>query len=436
MSFKRIFAVMVVSLLILCQFACQNNNLNPKKAEQENEPAKKELSFRITWKDYSGRGQAIQAIVNQFNQSAADDAQIQMISGDEDMTAIQTLLESESETVFVLPYRYVQYFGSLGLLQNMSREFQDDASLFYPAVWQLGEEEGKSYGIPWLGHSMCLLYNKTLLQQANVDAESIVDLDSFVTALQAVEEKTDANGIGLVGADSNDVSWMVNQFIYGFGGKLVDKSGKKVLINSAESAAAIEFYKDTLGAHAQPSWTIDTGTEVMKQFLNQTVAFEIQGIWGLSDVQKNGSPFEVGVIPLRKIGVCSEVGPMMLAIPNNMSETGKEHAVSFIRYMISIDAQAAILNGEYSPEHDAYYPFRTPIRKDMANTALMQMHPEYQMFIEGFDNPSIDVPVPKWQEIKKELYEPGLHSVMIGAITPKEFLKMIETEGNKRLAGQ
>jgi multiple sugar transport system substrate-binding protein len=171
----------------------------------------------------------------------------------------------------------------------------------------------------------------------------------------------------------------------------------------------------------------------MKSFLNQEVAFEIQGIWGISDIQKNGSPFVVGVIPLKQIGVCSEIGPMMLAIPSNMSEEGSQQAIEFIRYMISIDAQQAILNGEYSPEHDAYYPFRTPIRMDMADTPLMQMYPIYQVFIEGFGNPSIDVPVPEWQTIKQEYYESGLHSVMTGEMTIESFLSLIESEGNKLL---
>ena len=147
----------------------------------------------------------------------------------------------------------------------------------------------------------------------------------------------------------------------------------------------------------------------MEHFRKQEVAFEIQGIWGITDVQKNGAPFEVGVLPLKQIGVCSEIGPMMLAVPSGMSEAGKEQAILFIRYMISLEAQTAILNGEYSPEHDTYYPFRTPIRIDMADTPIVKMNPAYQIFIEGFENPSIDVPVPKWQTIKEDYYQAGLH---------------------------
>lgn len=434
MTFKRIGTVILTILLTVCQLSCNRIPNSKQDSQQQEAQGSDSLSFRITWKDYSGRGQAIQKIVDAYNQNNSDQAEIQLMSGDEDMAAIQTLLETDSETIYVLPYRYTQYFGSMGFLTDLAGEFKEEASLFYPSVWALGMVENSVYGIPWLGHSMCLLYNKTLLKQAEVSPESIVDLDSLVAAMDKIEASTSAKGIGLVGANCNDISWMVNQFVYGFGGQLVDTTGEKVLIDSTESAEAIDFYRNVLGVHAQSSWLNDTGTEVMKSFLNQEVAFEIQGIWGLTDVQKNGSPFEVGVIPLKQIGICSEIGPMMLSIPQNMSDSGKKQAQSFIRYMISIDAQQAILNGEYSPEHDDYYPFRTPIRKDMANTPLMQMNPIYQLFIEGFENPSIDVPVPAWQAVKKQYYEPGLHSVMIGTITTEAFLKMIETEGNKVLA--
>lgn len=434
MIIKRILALFMVAFVLPCMFSCAVPDRTQQKIQTPSPQPEPTISFRITWQDYSGRGQAIAKIVDGYNNISAAESSVQVVSGDEDLAAIQTLLESEQDMVFVLPYRYVEYFGNLGLLTDLSEAFSQEQSAFYPAVWDLGKANGVTYGIPWLGHSMCLLYNETLLKKAEIDPASITSLEALVSAMTAIEEKTGARGIGLVGANSNDVSWMVNQFVYGFGGKLVNQAGDRVLINSPESVAAIEFYRDVLGAHAQSSWTIDTGVQVMEYFLKQEVAFEIQGIWGVTDVQKNGKPFEVGVIPLKRIGVCSEIGPMMLAIPQNMNDEGKAKATDFIRYMISIQAQEEILNGEFSPEHDAYYPFRTPIRKDMADTQILRMNPVYQIFIEGFENPSVDVPVPKWQTIKKELYEPGLHSVMIGAIPVSTFLSMIETKGNDILS--
>jgi len=436
MRFKPLLAVLALLLVLSLLFSCTKLKTQTDVAEAAAPEETQTLSFRITWTDYSGRGQAIGKIVDAYNATQTGADVVRLAGGDEDEETIRALLKEQPETVFVLPYRYVQYFGDRGDLADLSEAFAEEQSLFYPAIWKLGTMGNKTYGIPWLGHSMCLLYNKSLLDAAGVDPDSIRNLNALVAALELVERNTEARGIGLVGADSNDVSWMVNQFVYGFGGSLVNADGTQVAINSPQAEAAIDFYKNVLGSHAQPSWKEDTGVEVMEAFRNQQVAFEIQGIWGITDIQKNGSPFEVGVIAMKDVGLCAEVGPMMLSVPAGMSEEGKEQAIQFIRYLISKEAQEQILNGEYSVERDTYYPFRTPIRLDMADMPVLQMNPVYQVFIEGFENPSVDVPVPAWQTVKSELYEPGLQRVMTGELTIEDFLAQMETQGNRILADQ
>ena len=171
------------------------------------------LTFRITWKGYSGRGEAIQAIVDTYNKKFSDGSTVTLVNGDEDRATLEALLKSEPEAVYVLPYRFVKYFGGKGVLADLTGAFAKEKDLFYKEVWALGAAEGRTYGLPWLGHSMCLLYNKRLLEKAGVRAESIEGMDGFLKAIEAVEEKTGARGLGLVGAESNDVSWMVNQFM-------------------------------------------------------------------------------------------------------------------------------------------------------------------------------------------------------------------------------
>ena len=399
-------------------------------------PASSPVNFRITWTEYSGRGEAIGAIVDAYNGQNTGGSTIAMLGGDEDINAIQSLMETNPGTVFVLPYRYVKYLGKAGLLADLTSSFQDSKALFYPEIWNLGTVDGASYGIPWLGHSMCLLYNKSLLSKAGVVPDSINSMQALLDAIEAVEQKTDAQGIGLVGADSNDVSWMVNQFIYGFGSSLISADGKAVAMNTGSAKDALLYYRDVLGMHAQPTWKNDTGVEVMACFRKQEIAFEIQGIWGVTDIQKNGDPFDVGVISMKDVGLCSEVGPMMLSLPTAMSAAMKQDALQFLHYMISEPAQEKIMDGEYSPEHDTCYPFRTPIRIDMADDTNIKNNPGYVKFIEGFQNPSIDVPVPAWETIKTEVYQPGLHRFMLGEITADDLLNKLETEGNKILGEQ
>lgn len=417
---KRSRSILVTASLILMGFsACAQ--------------PPRELVFRITWTDYSGRGVAIQNVVDAFNQTSKT-THVTMQGGDEDVAVLSALLEDDQhQTVYVLPYRYVRAFGNDGRLMELGSQFETEKAWFYPQLWNLGSVNDQTYGIPWVSHSICLIYNKSLLDLAGVDPTGITSLDALVDALKQVEAKTDAQGIGLVGANHNDISWMVNQFIYGFGSSLVDESGTKVTLNNAASVAALDFYKNVLGAHAQPTWIDDTGVEVMNAFRSQSIAFEFQGVWGVTDIEKNGSPFETGIIKLEDIGLSPEVGPLMLAIEPDMSAADQASAVEFIRYMISSSAQESIMKGEYSAEHDHYYPFRVPARKDLTDALVFQENPQYIPFTLGYAHPSIDVPTARWQTIKTELYAPGLHEVMKGTLDIQTFLNQIETEGNKIL---
>ena len=440
MKRRKIARLLLATLLVLIISGCSPDSdtsmqtAAPLPQVDVTSTVTRGVSLRITWALYSGRGEAIQKIVAAYN--ATRSTPVAMTGGDEDMKAIQALLDSGAPYLYVLPYRYVEYFGMKGALLDLTAAFETEKSSFYPEVWALGNVKGVTYGIPWLGHAMCLLYNQTLLAKAGVDAASIQSLASWVSAMKQVEARTDAKGFGLVGAEGNDVSWMVNQFIYGFGGSLVNREGTAVTINSKESRAALTFYKNILGAYAQPSWLQDTGVQVMDHFRDQQIAFEIQGIWGVTDIQKNGDPFEVGVISLKDIGLCAEVGPMMLAIPADLGEPMRSQALDLIRYLISPKAQEQILMGEYSPERDTYYPFRTPIRSDATAAEAFRAYPAYEKFIEGFKNPSVDVPVPAWQLVKDTYYSPGLHRYLAGEISADTLLTQIETEGNRLLQKQ
>lgn len=430
---SRIIAIALLSIAAAFSGCSPAKDLDPPVDSSLKPP----IAFRITWAEYSGRGVAIQEIVDTYNNMSTASYEIVLQSGNEDIKEIEDLLKSDAAApVLVLPYRYVKYLGQKGDLRPLTADFEKDKDLFYPELWNLGVVESEQYGIPWIGHSVCLIYNKDLLDAAMVNPDLIKSRESLVQALESVESRTDAKGIGLVGANHNDISWMVNQFIYGFGSQLVDETGTRVTVNNEKSKEAISFYKDVLGAHAQATWLTDTGVEVMDHFRNQEIAFEFQGVWGVADIAKNGKPFEVGVINLEDVGLYSEVGPMMLAIPNTMAREEAAEAVRFIAYMISAEAQGRIMNGEYSPEHDAYYPFRVPVRKDMAESLVFENYPEYLPFLKGFVRPSVDVPVPKWQEVKDMYYAPGLCRVMRSEITADEFLNHIEQVGNAVLNGE
>jgi len=70
---------------------------------------------------YSGRGVAIQKIVNTYNNSKnKTDYKITVIGGDENLSLIQAdIIDESSSRIYLLPYLYVQYLGDLGLLEAL-----------------------------------------------------------------------------------------------------------------------------------------------------------------------------------------------------------------------------------------------------------------------------------------------------------------------------
>lgn len=437
MTTAKQYLKIIIFIMILTQlFVGCVKEKNDERIDKiiENNDQKDDLFFRITWKEYSGRGEALWNIVDSYNEINETDYNIKLVGGDEDLDAIDTLLtEGDKVDIFVLPYRYVQSLGYNNKLKDLTDDFEHNKNMFYEELWNLGVINEKLNGVPWLGHSMGLIYNSEILEKAGVNPDEIISLSSLVDACKKVEANTDAYGIGLVGANHNDVSWMVNQFIYGFGGSLVSEDGSEVAINSEEAKFAIEFYKNELGKYAQPTWTSDTGVEIMEYFRKQEVAFEIQGLWGVTDIWKNDSRFETGIIPLESIGLFPEVGPMMLAIQPGINKERENAAVKFIDYLLTVEAQEMIMQGEYNPEHDAYYPFRLPVRKDIAKSGIFKEYPRFTVFLSGFEHPSIDVPVPLWQTIKDDIYALNLHKVMNNELSIDEFLILIQNEGNKIL---
>ncbi len=388
------------------------------------------IPLRITWKTYSGRGETVQNIVGTFNQTQTD-YEIQLISGDEDLEAVIKSFEQAQADIYVLPYRFVKELGPTGYLKQLDSSQLENMS---SDLMELAMDGDRLYGFPWVSHSTALLYNKDLVETAGIDPESIIDRSSFLNALDRIEATTDASGIGLVGADHHDLSWMVNQFIYGSGGQL--ESEGKVAILSDASIGGLTYYIRDLGGHAQPTWHEDTGIEVMDLFRNEKVAFEIQGLWGVTDIAKSGAPFEVGILPLSAIQASAEVGPLMLTIRANLPEEKMTAAETFVNYMVSKDAQVAILHGEYSPEHDAYYPFRLPVRSDALDIHFLSLFPDFDVFISSYASPSIDVPSPKWMTVRTSIYTKYIHQMVTGQLSISQGVEKIQTEGAALYEGE
>ena len=385
------------------------------------------LQFRITWDEESGRGDCIEAIVACFN-SEHDDITVELIGGSEDGQAYRDALDQGEIDIFVVPYRFLQDEAIASQFQPYDLDIDQLKDTYYESVVKMMQYKNQVLGMPWIGHSMALIYNKDMTEAYKIDPLQWDSLDDLLMGCRTLAQTGQKSAMGMVGADHHDLSWMVTQFIYSFKGQLVDidpSCGEvEIVINSEASQQALDFYIHELGQYGQDNWQNHTGIEVMKAFANEEIAFEIQGPWGVTDLWKSGNKFDIGVIPLSQIGMNSEVGPLMLSI--SKTSNASEEARLFVDYMCSEKALNQAMAGEYDAKYDAYYPFRVPIRKDMKNSSFFSQYPEFYPFVMGFEKPSINTPCPEWGETQKNKFTQMLHSAIVEEIDTKRVLEGIK----------
>ena len=391
-----------------------------------------ELLLRITWDEFSSRAIAINKIVQRYNDSQKN-THVTMVGGSESKDEYLSALEEDKTDIYVVPYRYIRDSEIADELMLLTDLYVEQEEYYYETIKTLAKSENGISAIPWIGHSMGLIYNKELTKTAGIVPEDFDSIQDLLYACEIIYKKTGHKGLGLVGADCHDLTWMVSQFIYSFGGKLAHTNMRgrqtEAAIDSKESVEAVDFYIDKLGKYAQDGWREHTGEDVMEAFAAGEIAFEIQGPWGITDVWKRGCGFEAGTISLSQMGMCSEVGPLMLALSKDTRY--EEKAKDFIRYLTDRDTLEKIMEGEYDEKYEAYYPFRVPLRKDMEDSEFFKKYPDFLVFIEGYEKPSINTPTSEWEDEYDSLYAYYVHKAILGDISVEEALRDIAQKKHK-----
>jgi ABC-type glycerol-3-phosphate transport system substrate-binding protein len=401
-----------------------------------------EISMQISWAEDSGRGKAIREILDAF-EAENSDVKVRLLGGNQTNQKILTMvLSGEAPEIIQANYQNVRGLAREGAFQAVGKDFSAESTVFHELPWRLGQAKGIQYGIPWMGHSVQLVYNVDLFRAAGIAAppKDWNELYAFAQKLTVDKNgdgKIDQWGIGLAGKQDNDILWMVNMFMHQGGASLVKESGGKsvVALNSPEGKAALDFYIKLIKECAPPDSGNKNGADIMNDFRNQVVAMELQGPWGVTDIWKTGKPFAVGSAPVPSgpAGRFADIGLEYLTIPDGIKGAKRDAAVRAVKFLASKKGQEMLMKGEIAPD-GKYYPFRVPIRKDMADTEYFRANPIFTPFIEGFAYPSISSPVESWFQVEQEVYRSELNKAVVGMTTVEAALSMVEKQGNEILS--
>lgn len=396
------------------------------------------ISMQIAWASDSGRGKAIREMLDQFEKENKD-VKVELLGGVQAGQKLLTqILSGKSPEVLQVAYGDAKPLAAQGAFVDLMKDFGAEKANYMPQIWSLAEDNGKLMGMPWLGHTIEVIYNKNMFAKAGIKEEPKTWDEFYADAKKLTVDtngdgKPDQFGIGLAGKQSADLAWMYDLFAGQAGAQLVKQNNGQyeVAINSTEGIKALDFYTKLLKETSPPDSLTKDGGAIQTDFGNQLVAMELSGPWGVSTAWKTNGAFDAGVfeVPTGPAGKATEVTTYLLSVPTGV--TGDKLAASekLIKFLSSKPGQEMVMKGEKGDD-GKYYPYRMPIRKDMEDTQFYKDHPEFKVFMKGIEYPMTLFPIPQWAQISDEVYTSALNQAVSGKISAADALKLVQEKGN------
>ncbi|MBN4074909.1 extracellular solute-binding protein, partial [bacterium AH-315-E09] len=173
--FKGLLIAALVLVLIMGLVGCGPEEKEPEVKPSDGQETKApevaedvDISIRITWDADSGRGQAIRKILDEF-ENQNPNISVTLYGGTSSGAELLTqILGGDTPEVLQVAYRDVKALGSQGAFMDLSAEFGANKGYFYEELWNLAVLDEQLFGYPWLGHSIQLIYNRTLFAEAGL----------------------------------------------------------------------------------------------------------------------------------------------------------------------------------------------------------------------------------------------------------------------------
>ncbi len=180
----------------------------------------------------------------------------------------------------------LSYMGSRTLKQLAKNDLilpveipEEDRALYQPGVLATVSDGGQLWGYPHAFSTKALYMNCGLVEQAGEACEAPQTWDDLYNLAKAINDKTDAAGIGLAAKDFDNTMHQFLNYLYSNGGKVLDADSGDVLLDSPETLETLEFYGKLVEV-AQEGPTAWERSELKNLFNDSAIGMYINGPWG------------------------------------------------------------------------------------------------------------------------------------------------------------
>lgn len=283
---------------------------------------------------------------------------------------------NEEPAVSVMEIASVKTFAEGNMITPIDDYIaKSDVDDFYPGLLENSYVSDKLYGVPYLRSTPVLYYNKTLFEQAGIDAskgpETWEDVVSYSDQLKS---------IGIAGMGFNKDMWPLEAFIQSNSGTMLSEDQSKATFNSEAGIQMVDFFRSGLSDHnfAFYNSTDDQKSAVMNQKVAMFVSSTADLTQNLAVAKENGYEINTTFIPMntqRNV----PTGGCNLVMTSKLSDEQKDAAAAFINYMISPEVALS------SHLKTGYLPTRQSLKDNQELKDAYTQTPQYQTALDQLE---------------------------------------------------
>lgn len=305
--------------------------------------------------------------------------------------------------------------AAMGLILPLDEHLAASTNEYLQGPLNSGKYQGEYYSVPWYFNNSGLYYNKTILADIGVD-QPPTTWEELEDCIKKATEK------GYEGIATRLDGYNIFNFFFQMGNSVIDTTGEKpvVTVNNESGKEAFNYFA---GFHTKYKAFPESMKEAVSwdkaytPFVQGNCLFFICGDWGYKNIVNGNPDLDFGLVAMpagKELATC--LGGYNLSINSNSKE--KELAWAFVEYLTSEDCDFVLTEQG-----------RIPGRTDVDYAPLLEMNPDYQVFIDQASWTVSRPAVVNAASVDEKIAD-AFKKVFFDMMTPEQALMELEQELN------
>lgn len=439
--FSSVLALLVAVTLVLaaCAPAATPTAEAPAATEatteasdQPAEPATETTAepIQITfWNYWDGtNGEAIQALVDEFNQSHPDIKVTNTFVGwGELLPKLQTATAGgEQPDVAAVDLVWMPTMAQSGAVASLDDYIAASAvelDDFYPALLNTDRYDDVLYGLPVSTNNLELFYNKDLFNAAGLDPNTPPQTWDELSEMAQVcaDPAQGVVGMELYTEAGEGLTWQYQVYLWQAGGAFLSEDLHSAAFNSPEGERALQYWVDLIdsGGYKVSSWGL---------FGQGKACMVLDGSWMVGGFDE--APFDWGtaLMPYPTDGQpATNMGGEHLILFKS-DEARQQSAWEFINWLTSTETQLKWVQAT------RFMPIRKSVADDPAYAQwLEETEIRLEAFAEGQQYAKNRPPISNYSEVS-DIFSREIEKALLGEVSAADALSAAETAVNDLLS--